>query len=90
MKKAIFVTLAVVLMAASTGCNRGWPNCFCRDRDMEDCAVADNCEPYPCGCEHGSHYGAGSPHLDGFVPPVPTPTPESLPGPAPNVGPARN
>lgn len=87
MKKALFVTMAVILMAASTGCNRGWPSCFCRNH-QEEYTVSD-----ACGCDGaaetcegtGAYYGSTAPAVEYVRPAAPVPTPETMPGPAANT-----
>lgn len=85
MKKTLFVTLAVVLMAAA-GCNRAWPSCFCRNHDDAEYAMSDACgnevSGNDCGT-YGTYYGSASPTIEYVRPTPPTPTPEQpLPGPA--------
>jgi hypothetical protein len=83
MKKLLWIVALVMLTTAGTGCNRGWPSCFCRDNDNGEFAVADGyacpdaCEP--CGTRSATSAGA----VEYVSPSIPTPAAEPLPSPGP-------
>jgi hypothetical protein len=85
MKRMLFVALVVTLTSAWTGCNRGWPGCFCRDNDAGDYAVSDACGCDPSDvCEpSGARYTTSSPTVEYVQPAIPTPSAEPVPMPNP-------
>jgi hypothetical protein len=84
MKKLLFVVALVMLFPAWTGCNRGWPSCFCRDNDYGDFAVSDGCECQADVCEPaGTRYGTSPGRVEYVSPSIPTPAAEPLPSPGP-------
>jgi hypothetical protein len=92
MKRVFLLAVLVALTSAWTGCNRGWPSCFCRDNDCGDYAVSDTCVCQPEVCEPTStRYGASTGAVEFVQPAIPTPAVESLPSPGPvtSTSPAR-
>ena len=81
MKKMLLLAAVVTLTSAWTGCNRGWPGCFCRNNEVGECAVSDACECQPACESNATRYGVRSGTVEYVQPPAPTSSPD--PGPAP-------
>ena len=79
MKRLIFVASVGFLLVSLTGCNSGWPSCFCNNNNDECCEVVEGGE---C-CESNAYYGASSPAVQ-YVPSPASTKVDELPMPGPD------